>query len=115
MNEPGIYLEPLILTILFECTAAWLLKIQSKKDLILIILANIITNPLLVWFSLFLMYHVGVEIGMTITYCLLEPSVILIEYLIYSRYLETRINPLFLSALLNVISIFGGYLWKRIF
>ncbi|MBR4461463.1 MAG: hypothetical protein IKS51_02645 [Erysipelotrichaceae bacterium] len=114
MNGLTVYLKPLLLTILFEMIAAYILGLRTKKELLLTVLVNIITNPLLVYFSLILMYHLGIKTGTILTYVLLEPLVIYAEYLIYKNCLSDR-NCLFLSVILNLVSILGGLLCQKIF
>lgn len=113
MNGLLIYAKPLLLTILFELPAAFILGLRTKKELLLTVLVNIITNPLLVYLSLFLMYHLGIKTGTILTYALLEPLVVYSEYRIYQNHLSGR-NCLVLSLLLNLVSILGGLLCQRI-
>ncbi len=113
MNGLLVYARPLLLTILFEALAAYAMGLHTKKELLLTVLVNIITNPLLVYFSLFLMYHLGIETGMILTYVLLEPLVVYIEYRIYENCLSYR-NCLLLSFVLNLVSILGGLLCQKI-
>jgi len=110
MSELSIFFKPLLLTILFESLAALILRIRDKKDLILIVLVNILTNPALVYICLVLMYYLGIGKTYLITYIILEPIVIYVEYLMYRKYLNSNINCLKLSIILNIISIIGGIL-----
>ena len=115
MNELVTVFEPLVLTLVIEIPAAWLSGIRGKKDLFLIFLVNCITNPLLVIFSLILMYNTGIRQGIILTYLVLEPVVIYAEYRLFRSFLEARRDPLRLSLLINLLSIFGGVLWQKIF
>lgn len=114
MNDLNLFLRPLLLTLTLECGFAYILGLR-RKELLLTALINIITNPILVYISLLLMYHIGIEKGQIITYVLLEPLVIFSEYLLYRKYLPVKRNCLFLSVILNLISVLGGLLWQRIF
>lgn len=115
MNEAIIYLKPLMLTIILEVIGAIMIfRIKDRKDLILVVLVNIITNPLLVYFSLLLMYYLDIGTGTLLTYLILEPLVISTEYLIYRKYLRSRNDYLTVSLTLNLISIIGGLLCQRI-
>ena len=107
--------ECMILTVIFECGFAYLMGIRDKEDLSLIAIVNCITNPLLVLASYTLMYLFGTESGMRFTYLVLEPLVILSEYLLYQNKLHTRYNLLLVSAVLNLVSIAGGYVWRIFF
>ena len=113
MNELMIYLKPLLLTILFEMAAAYVLGLRTKKELLLTVLVNIVTNPLLVYFSLILMYHLGIKTGTILTYAVLEPLVVYVEYRIYQSCISGR-NCMLLSLILNLVSILGGLLCQRI-
>ena len=114
MSDLYLFLKPLFLTLTLECGLAYVLGLR-KKELLLTALINLITNPILVYISLLLMYHIGIEKGQIITYLLLEPIVVLSEYLLYRKYLPVKRNCLFLSLILNLISVLGGLLWQRIF
>ena len=114
MSDLYLFLKPLLLTLALECGFAYVLGLR-KKELLLTALINIITNPILVYFSLLLMYYIGIEKGQIITYLLLEPLVVIGEYLLYRKYLPVKRNCLLLSVILNLISILGGLLWQRVF
>ena len=114
MNELSMFVKPLLLTIIFEMTAAYLLGIRNRKDILLVILLNILTNPVLVLISSFLMYHEGVKTGRLLTYAVLEPLVILTEYYFYHRYLTAGKNAFLLSLVLNLVSILGGLLCQML-
>ncbi|MBR5341811.1 MAG: hypothetical protein IK151_07805 [Erysipelotrichaceae bacterium] len=114
MSELTVYLKPLILTIIFEGIGAYILGLRTRKELLFTVLVNIITNPPLVCFSLFLMYHLGIEKGTIITYAVLEPLVVYVEYLLYKNYLSVK-NSFALSLTLNIISVIGGLLCQKIF
>ena len=105
-----IFLKPLFLTILFEGTGAFFLGVRDARDQLLILLVNIVTNPLLVLFSVILMYHLGIDRAYLITYLILEPIVVYAEYRFYRTYLSTEKDPFRLSLLLNIISVTGGIL-----
>ncbi|MBQ2505410.1 MAG: hypothetical protein II526_03490, partial [Erysipelotrichaceae bacterium] len=83
MSELSIFVKPLLLTLLFEAGAALCLGMRNRKDLLLVVLVNILTNPPLVLLSNFLMYYLGIGRGQLITYLILEVLVVYIEYRIY--------------------------------
>ncbi len=107
------YLIPLFLTVLIEETAAYLLGLRGK-DLLLVLLVNVITNPVLVTLSLTLMYYISVGTGQILTYLILEPIVIYVEYRFFDMYLSAKRDPFRLSLILNLLSITGGILWQTI-
>lgn len=108
------YLEPLILTIGIECAMAILLGERQWKHLYLIVLINCITNPLLVFSSTVLMDLFDIQTGVLLTYILLEPCVVIVEYLMIRARIKTKIHPLALSLILNVTSVIGGILWRSL-
>ncbi len=108
------YGKPLVLTILFELIGAYLMGLR-RKDLLLNILVNVLTNPVLVTVSILLMYHKGIETGRLLTYLIAEPLVIISEYLLYKDRLEWKGSPLLLSVTLNILSICGGVLCQKLF
>ena len=110
MSELSIFVKPLLLTLLFEAGAAWCLGMRNRKDLLLVVLVNILTNPPLVLLSNFLMYYLGIGRGQLITYLILEVLVVYIEYRIYKACLLSEFDPFELSLILNGISILGGLL-----
>ncbi len=114
MNDIALFIKPLLLTIILEGIASYIMGLRSLKEQILVALVNIITNPLLVYVSLFLMYHKGIQTGTVLTYLVLEPLVIFAEYLIYRSCLKNR-NCFTLSLTLNFISIIGGLLWQMLY
>lgn len=100
-------------TIIIELIVAIILKIKDKKDLLYIILVNIITNPLVVSISLYINIKYGLNIR-NISMIILEVSAFIIEALIYLKVLKyKRINPFILSLILNGSSYFIGELINR--
>ena len=98
------YLIPLFLTILIEETAAYIMGLRGK-DLLLVLLVNVITNPVLVTLSLTLMYYISVGTGQILTYLILEPIVIYVEYRFFKMYLSANRYPSPLSLILTLSSI----------
>ena len=114
MNDLVYYLKPLFLTILFEGIAAFLMGYRTLSQQLRILFINAVTNPVLVYFSLLLMYHLGIGKATYLIYLLLEPLVILAEYLYYRRAFSGK-NCFLLSVTLNLISILGGLLCQKLF
>lgn len=111
LNElPLILLKYYIITVILEIFLAYLLKIRKKKDILNIILVNLITNPP---FSLAI-FLINMFWGIEAYYaCLiiLEITIILIEGRIYKKILShQKINIYVLSLLLNLSSYLGGIL-----
>lgn len=110
INElPFIMFKCLLWTILIECTLAFLLKIKEKKDYINIILANTITNPIVVTLPIFIYYFYFNYFYYRFTFYLLEIITVILEGFIYDKYLKyKKINPYALSLILNVSSYIIG-------
>ncbi len=114
MTDFIYYLKPLFLTILFEGAAAWILGYRTLSEQLRILFINAVPHPMLVYFSLLLMYHLGIGKATYLIYLLLEPLVILAEYLYYRRVFSGK-NCFLLSVTLNLISILGGLLCQKLF
>ncbi len=96
-------------TLLLETAAALALGIRQRRDLLLVLLVNVLTNPVVVLtLNLFLLA------GQTPPWYLvaiLETAAVTIEALLYRSRLEyRRIHPFLLSLILNSISYIGGLL-----
>ncbi len=106
---PIILVYYLLITILLEVLLAFILGLR-KKDLLYVILVNIITNPVLnaITTFVYINYHYKKWI---ISLIIFEILAVLIEGLIYKKVLlYKKINYLFLSLILNIFSYFVGKL-----
>ncbi|MDO5439147.1 MAG: hypothetical protein Q4F09_03855 [Erysipelotrichaceae bacterium] len=108
------FLKPLLLTLVFECGLATVLRVRGK-DLLLVFLVNLITNPLLSLTAAILYSRLSVHKTNLVIYLLLEPLIILAEAWIYRHCLSQKRNALLLSVLLNCFAILGGILWNYSF
>ena len=109
-NLPLILVRCLLLTIIIELVVALILSVRDKKDILNIILVNVLTNPVVVMTQTILYINYGHNIEM-IGIIILEIFVVFIEGLIYKKTLEyNEINPFLLSLLLNASSFFIGEL-----
>ena len=105
----------LLITIFIEFIVALILKIFNKKDLINVILVNILTNPLLVS----LLYLIFLKLGANakiIFEIIMEIIVLFVEGTIYNKYFKyKKINPYLVSLILNASSYFiGGIIIDKI-
>ncbi|MCR5449031.1 MAG: hypothetical protein K6F23_06495 [Solobacterium sp.] len=112
-TEIMIFLYPLVLTLIIELAAAYMLGVRSRRSFLIIFLANCLTNPLLT-ISISLLPAQAL-MRKLIIYGIFEPVVILSEFLIYRYDLEEDIKPFRLSLILNLASVLGGLLWLSIF
>lgn len=114
INElPLIMLICLISTIVIELIMSLLLGMRNKKDILNVILVNIMTNPLVVSILMYITYNR--LFNTTISIIILEILVILTEGFTYKKVLTfDKINPYVLSLILNISSYFIGGLLNNI-
>lgn len=97
----------LISTIIIECGFAILLKYRSF-DLLIILLVNIMTNPLVVSTTHYFNLMYG-EKGYYISFIILELFILVVEALVYKFFLDNKkINFFVLSFILNFLSLTFG-------
>lgn len=98
----------LFLTIIIELTVSFIIGIRDKDDIKVVILVNICTNPIVVYIANCLMlftndfiYNIGVAI--------LEILVVMVEFVLYKKYLKfDKVSPFVISLINNVISFSIG-------
>lgn len=114
INElPLIMLICLSSTIMIELIMSLLLGIRNKKDILNVILVNIMTNPLVVSILMYITYNR--LFNTTISIIILEILVILTEGFTYKKVLIfDKINPYVLSLILNISSYFIGRVLNNI-
>ena len=106
----------LFLTIIIEVMVSFLLGIKSKKDILIVILVNICTNPVLVYITncTLLFSNLNMKIYY-ITVMIMEFGVIITESLLYKKYLKYKDkSPLTISLINNTISYGIGFLISNI-
>ena len=110
------FILPLVLTVIIEAAVAWCLKVRKPSDLLTVVLANAITNPLINLLN-YLMYHFGMADSgrRAVLYLVLEPLVVVVEALLYRYNLDEDVNGWLLSLAANLLSIIGGLLCWKIF
>lgn len=109
INElPLLMLKCLIITIVIEIILSLILKVKTKKDILNIILVNIVTNPLVVSIPVLINISLGI-LERHICLLILEVFTVLFEGFIYYKYLNyKKINPFLLSLILNLSSYLIG-------
>ena len=115
LNELPKYMAvSLILTIIIECSVAFLLKVRNKKDILNVVLVNAFTNPLVVCFTFLVGFFCGMEARLSAT-VYLELFAFVSEALIYRKTLSFRKpNPFLLSLILNATSYLSGLVINEI-
>lgn len=110
---PKVMLISFTCTIVIEIIIAIILKYKGK-DLLNVLLVNVITNPLLNSVVVAINYYYGLRTR-NIFLIFLEISVIVFEGYMYKRYLiNRRINGYLLSTILNVSSYVLGILINKL-
>ncbi len=97
----------LLLTLLFEVCFFWLTGKRNKKDLLLVCLVNILTNPVVVLFYWLAVLYTS--FNSVIVKILLEFSAILLEAYYYKNYGENFRHPFVFSLSANIISFGLGF------
>lgn len=112
---PIVMVRCLLITIFVEVIIAFILKYR-KKDLLNVLLVNILTNPLLNSIAVYINFYYGLK-AREIFVIVFEIFVIIIEGMIYHRYMNRKkINGYLLSLILNASSyIFGLIINKMIY
>jgi hypothetical protein len=101
-------------TLITELIVSLIIGIRDKKDILNIILVNILTNPLLVSLGFYINLKYGLKWRNILIYPM-EIIVVLVEGFIYYKYLKYRkINPFLLSLLLNICSYVMGLIINSI-
>ena len=95
------------LTLILELVLALILGLRSKKDLCLVALVNLLTNPPLVFFINALAFFRPNLLTLWLIIPL-EILVVIAEGLIYNKRLSSNINPFLISLILNATSYLGG-------
>ena len=111
---PYIMIRCLIYTVLIEVCVALILRIKNKKDILNIVLVNIVTNPLVVSIPVLILVKYGYETSM-IVLALLEILTVLFEGIVYLKVLiYNKINPFILSLILNCSSFLIGEIINKL-
>ena len=103
---PIVMARCLLFTMLIELIVALILGVRDKKDILNIILVNIMTNPLLVSVTVYITYN---RIFNRIASIVILELLIVIEGFTYKKVLKfKKINPFILALILNFSSYFIG-------
>ena len=99
----------LALTLAVEFIMALILGVRDKKGLITVVLANVITNPAVVFISALTWHFCGPDVY-TIIVTVLEIAVLVIESYIYKKILwdDSWGRAIRISLILNFCSYFAG-------
>ena len=110
---PIVMVRSLLITIIVELIIAFILKYR-KKDLLNVLLVNVLTNPLLNSLAIYINFYYGLT-ARKVFVGIFEILVVIIEGAIYQKYLEKRkINGYLLSLILNASSYIIGLIINKI-
>lgn len=111
-DMPIVMIKFLIITIIIEVLISIILGIRDKKDILIIILANIFTNPLVTSIPTYFQICYGM-VSRNIVVLLLEIFAVVSEGYIYYKSLKYKKNNGFvLSLILNLSSYLIGYFFS---
>ncbi len=103
----------LLLTLIIELTVSCLFGINKREDILLILAANILTNPAVVTASFVLKRTIYASVYYwQIPF---EAAVVIVECLLYRKFGKSIKRPLAYSAAANAISYSAGVLISFIF
>lgn len=105
LNSLGL---SLLLTLILEACLAFFFGIKDKKDIVLLVLVNILTNPLVVM-SYYLVVHYS-HINRIAVIIFLELMAILTEGYYYKTYGKTFRRPILFALCANLFSYGVGQL-----
>ena len=111
-------LQALLLTVLFETAAALALGVRKRQDILTVILINCITNPIINFAMLLVVFLFPYDSHRLLYYSLLvvfELAVVFWEYSFYKkRFTYDKINLLLFSLILNAISVTLGFVLQPV-
>ena len=112
MQLPVIMLRALILTVMIECAAAWCLGVRDRNGQITVILANMMTNPLVVSCSAAAVVWIGYSALFPVT-VILEILAVMAEGAVYKYKGTGNCDPFLMSLICNALSYVIGEILNR--
>ena len=103
----------LFLTLVLELFFVWMVEKREKRNLLLAVLVNVLTNPFVV--SMYYITLFYTNWNRTMVVCVLEASAVLAEWICYKKCGEKIRYPFLLSAGANCFSYFLGAVIERLF
>ena len=107
-------LTALVCTLVLETGTAAALGVRSGQDLLTVVLANLLTNPVVSVLPTFCAVRFGMATKAPVT-AAAEAGAVLAEWLVYRMFLSfRRVPPFLLSLILNAVSFLTGVLYFRL-
>ena len=112
---PYYMVRCLVCTIILEIIIAFILGVRNKRDLLNIVLVQVLTNPVVVSVPILIFILYGFRPYRVVFYSL-EVITVIVEGFIYYKVLDyKKLNPFLLSLILNLGSYLIGevinYIW----
>ena len=104
---PLVMLYCLGCTILIEGALAFLWGVRRAADQLIVLLVNVLTNPLLVSLGYLILFRFG-KTGCDAATAVMEVTVVFVEGWIYKKFLTKQKHPILLSLFLNAGSFLIG-------
>ena len=109
MESIGRLVLPLIMTLITECIVAAITGVRVKRQFVIIVLMNVLTNPLINT-ALRLLNLSGTLYFLTVS--ILEGVVVFTEgFILKKTCTDLPMNPYILSFILNLSSFMAGVIW----
>ena len=102
----------LSLTFVFELIYALCWKIWGKREILLVVLVNVITNPIVV-FSFYMNYKFQWIDAVLLT-VVMEVAAVVVEALLYKKYSRKITHPWWFALGINVFSYTVGEIINRL-
>ena len=101
----------LFLTLIIEMITSTWVGIKQSYDMTVVILANIITNPVVVFVTNCTRHFINSNVIYYIVIGIMEILAVIVEYLVFKRYLKyCKKSPMLISLFNNIISFSIGLL-----
>jgi hypothetical protein len=101
------------LTVFLEEVFAIIVGIQYSKDLVLVLLVNLLTNPAAVLCYYILAFYI--EMNILVLKIPIELAAVIIEGLYYRKYASSIKKPFLFSVSANILSFGTGLILNAIF
>ena len=104
----------LSLTLIIELAVSFVLGIRNREDFEVVLWANILTNPVVVYIANCLKL-LNNDLIYNIIVIIMEVIVVIVEYILYKKFLEYKTkSPLLISSVNNIISFGLGIVISKI-
>lgn len=104
----------LILTLIIETSISFIIGVRKKEDLKVVLCVNILTNPVVVYIANCVKL-LNNNLIYNIIVIIMEVIVIVVEFILYKKYLEYKgKTPLLISSVNNILSFSLGIIISKI-